>query len=201
MSKKSRVSTVLRTISSAALLSAVFCLAPLSASYAGHFKNDYDGDFAPPYKAWPEGTRTANRTPSGNIIYPQWLIVRPEHYGFLPMTSNWDAQNKHPQQWAGQDWDPAAWNAQQWTPEIALKKFYQNGILTSQYTRQGNPPTPVLEVGPRFYKLSDLDQRRVLKLLSDYTGVFNSGCPAIELHDWYSHKTIGTYTPQGMFLN
>lgn len=62
---------------------------------------------------------------------------------------------------------------------------------------------PVLELGPTFYKISDLDQRRALKLLADFpfTGVFNEGFLVVEPRDWHTAEIVGTYTPKGMFMN
>lgn len=152
--------------------------------------------------------RTANRTADGLSIYPPSLFATPEHYEFLPMTSNHDPHHQHPQQWDGQDWDPAAWDGKQWTPETTLKKFFRSGIFYRQYMggskRVNNPKVqaqiPVLEVGPRFFKLSDLDRRRSLKLLADYTEVFQKGFESIELRDWNTQEILGHYTPKGMFL-
>jgi hypothetical protein len=59
---------------------------------------------------------------------------------------------------------------------------------------------PVLEVGPTFYKLSDLDQRRALKLLAQYTEVFERGYTQIDLRDWKTRSSVGHFTPKGMFL-
>ncbi|MDE1151851.1 MAG: hypothetical protein PW788_04865 [Micavibrio sp.] len=171
-----------------------------SAAKAGHFPNDYDGDFSPNSQFFSEDARTAARTPSGMIFVPPRLTARQEHYGFLPGVSNWDPQNKHPQQWDGQDWDPTMWN-KDWTPEVAIRKFYQNRYFEKQYLTPGKPPLPVLELGPRFYGLSDLDQRRMLKLIADYNQIFEQGFPVIELVDWHTHKIVGTYTAKGMFLN
>lgn len=152
--------------------------------------------------------RTSNRTPSGELIYPAWLFATPEHYEFLPHTSNHDPQHSHPQQWKGQDWDPSAWNSRQWTPEIALQKLFEGKVFHRQYNRKsffGNIPgssgTPVLEVGPNFYKLSDLDRRRSLKLLADHTGVFENGHTMIQLRDWHTRKVVGNYTEKGMHLD
>lgn len=152
--------------------------------------------------------RTAGRSPDGLTIWPTWVFQRPEHYEFLPMVSNRDPHHQHPQQWEGQDWEPTAWN-EQWTPEIALKNFYKNRTFHRQYmsgaTRLNNPKVqaqvPVLELGPTFYKLSDLDQRRALKLLADYTGVFEKGYQIIDLHDWRTRESVGQYTAKGMYLN
>jgi hypothetical protein len=90
------------------------------------------------------------------------------------------------------------WNPE-WTPAIAVKKFFEARIFSRQYMRHGN--TPVLEVGPTFFKLSDLDRRRTLKLLSSYTAIFNQGYDAVQLVDGSTKDIIGVYTPKGMFLN
>jgi len=152
--------------------------------------------------------RTAGRSPDGLSIFPKWVFQRPEHYDFLPMTSNHDPHHQHPQQWDGKDWEPAAWDGQKWTAESALKGFYKNHTFHKQYMagaeRVNNPGVqaqiPVLEVGPTFYKLSDLDQRRALKLLAQYTGVFEKGFTQIDLRDWKTRDSVGHFTPKGMFL-
>jgi hypothetical protein len=181
----------------AAGASALIALAPLAAP-AGHFKTYNDKGYETLNPSWQEESRTQNRTPSGNILYPRWLMERPEHYEFLPYVSNWDAQHKHPQQWKGQDWDPSKWNPKQWTPEIAVKKFYEGRIFERQYMRGA---VPVVVLGPTFYKLSDLDQRRTLKLLTDHTDIFGKGYQMVELRDWHSKNAVGSYTPKGMYLN
>lgn len=152
--------------------------------------------------------RTAGRSPDGLSLFPKWVFQRPEHYDFLPMTSNHDPHHQHPQQWDGQDWEPAAWDGQKWTAETALKGFYKNHTFHKQYMggaeRVNNPKVqaqiPVLEVGPTFYKLSDLDQRRALKLLAQYTEVFERGYTQIDLRDWKTRSSVGHFTPKGMFL-
>lgn len=156
---------------------------------------------APPSaKAYQEEMRTANRTATGEHIYPEWVLELPEHYEFLPYTSNHDPQNDHPQQWQGQDWDPSMWNAQ-WTPETAVHKFYQARIFTRQYMTRGKNGLPVLELGPTFFKISDLDQRRTLKLLVDDSGVLADGFDVVVLKDWYTKDVVGSYTARGMQLN
>lgn len=180
-------------LGAAALLAAA---AP--AARAGHFKDYNDRNYERLNPTWHEEDRTQNRTPSGVIEYPHWLMDRPEHYEFLPLVSNWDAQNKHPQQWKGQDWDPSKWDGKMWTPEIAVQKFYEGRIFERQYMRNN---MPVVVLGPTFYKLSDLDQRRTLKLLSDHTGIFGKGYQMVELRDWNTKAVVGSYTPRGMYLN
>lgn len=147
-----------------------------------------------------DAMRTVNRLPTGDICTPEKFYHKPEHYGFKPYVSNWEPHHDHPQQWQGQDWDPTMWN-KDWTPEVALKKFFKARIFESQYLRKGKPPVPVLVVGHKFYKISDLDRRRALKLLADYTNVFGEGYPVIQLNDWHTKEIVGTYTPKGLFLH
>lgn len=154
----------------------------------------------PPAAAYQEEERTIHRLPSGDILYPGWVLELPEHYEFLPATSLHHPQHDHPQQWEGQEWDPSMWN-QYWTPEKTLKKFFKTGIFTRQYMTRGRHSRPVLEVGPTFFKLSDLDQRRCLKLLIDTSDIFNRGHDVIELRDWHTNDAVGSYTRKGMQLN
>jgi hypothetical protein len=144
-----------------------------------------------------EVDRTVHRTVPGIIHYPEWLYTKPDHYEFSPLVSNADPQNDHPAEWDGQDWDPTQWN-KNWTPQVAIHKFYQANIFKRQYM---DGAVPTLELGPTFFKLSDLDRRRTLKLLMDTSAVFKKGAKAVKLTDWYSHDVVGFYTPKGMFLN
>lgn len=153
----------------------------------------------------PRETRTVNRDVVGDVFYPDFLTDKPEFYEFSPAVSNHDPQNQHPQQWAGQDWETSAWN-KHWTPERAVKYFFANKVFHAQKDRSNfllrnsdRGPISVLEVGPNFYKISDLDQRRSLKLYADYTEVFTR-YKMIELRDWKTGQAIGAYTQRGMQL-
>lgn len=151
-----------------------------------------------PAFAHEEQNRTQNRTVLGIPVTPDWLLRKPEHYEFTPQVSNHDPQNQHPAAWEGQDWDTSKWG-RGWTSDSTLRKFFEARIFERQYMEDGK--VPVLQVGPTFYKLSDLDQRRTLKLLTDHTGIFKKGHKVVELVDWSTHEIVGTYTPKGMFLN
>lgn len=192
-----------KTVFTLALAIAVGFSAPADAGR--HRSDEAAGDMmvksnSPVVNGFRDAARTVNRLPSGDSLAPQYMFERPEHFAFTPLVSNWDPQNMHSQQWDGQDWDPSRWN-QNWTPESTLGKFFQDRVFERQFMRKAKPPVPVLELGPVFYKLSDLDQRRALKLLIEHTGVFQQGFPVIELRDWHTHNIVGTYTPKGMFLN
>ncbi|MDD9901458.1 MAG: hypothetical protein OXT65_10800 [Alphaproteobacteria bacterium] len=149
------------------------------------------------YQHYGTEQRTVHRSVTGQIFYPKWVLNVPEHYEFLPQVSNHDAQHRHPAQWEGRDWDPTLWSPG-WTPEQAVDNFFRARIFKAQYMVKG---MPVLELGPKFFRLSDLDRRRTLKLLADTTGVFDNGHKAFMLRDWYTKDIVGNYTPKGMFLN
>lgn len=150
-----------------------------------------------PAWAWEEENRTVNRTVLGIPVTPDWIYNRPDHYEFLPLVSNHDPQHQHPAAWEGQDWDTARWNSA-WTPDKTLRRFFVMRIFERQAMRGD---VPVLVLGPTFYKLSDLDQRRALKLLCDQSGVFAQGHAVVQLVDWSSADVVGTYMPQqGMML-
>lgn len=144
-----------------------------------------------------EDQRTFNMFPDGHIFYPAWLFNKPDHYEFSPAVSNWDPQHQHPRAWDGQDWSPSMWNAA-WTPEKTITHFFQLRVFEKQYIDES---IPVLEVGPMFYQLSDLDQRRSLKLLTDTTGIFTKGYSMVMLRDWKTGRIVGNQTPKGMHLN
>jgi hypothetical protein len=182
------------------LLSGACLLAALMSApaEAGNFKTYRNADYERPYTSWTEENRTTGRTTHGKLDRPEHVMRRPEHYEFLPYVSNWDAQHKHPQQWQGQDWDTSMWN-KHWTPDSAVKKLFEGRVFKRQYMRSST--VPVLELGPIFYQLSDLDQRRTLKLLADTTGIFGKGFGMVELRDWNTRDVVGSYTPQGMYLN
>jgi hypothetical protein len=142
---------------------------------------------------WPAPERTANRSVSARILYPKWILQTEEFPEYNPARSNRAA---HPAQWEGQDWDPAMWN-KDWTPETAVRKFREADIIHAQYFEKN---MPVVETGTMFYKISDLDRRRVLKLFADYSGVFAKGYKTITLRDWKTHEVVGTYSEKGMLL-
>jgi hypothetical protein len=146
---------------------------------------------------WKNEDRTSNRTILGDIIYPQWVMETPEHYEFSPLKSNHDPQTDMPEQWAGQDWDTSKWDGKDQTPQLAIRRFYAVRIFTAQYAEHR---VPVLELGPRFWQLSDLDRRRAIKLVAEHTHVFEKGAKTIVLRDWKTKDNIGEYTPKGMYL-
>lgn len=151
-----------------------------------------------PVLADSDSSRTANRTVGGSLFYPDRLMARPQHDQFLPRHSNTDMQKQHPMSATGSDWDSAAW-PKNWGGGTALKKLFRGRVFERQYMRGG--VMPVVELGPTFWQLSDLDQRRSLKLLADESHVFESGYTSIELVDWKGSRVLGVYTSAGMVLN
>ena len=150
---------------------------------------------ASPGKSFAEvdnSSRTSHRTVFGRKIYPKQGVL-PRNY------SNWEQQRQHPAAWDGQDWDSSRWNPADWSVDIAVAKFFRMRIFERQYIRAGG--IPVVELGPTFYKLSDLDRRRTLKLLAEQDHVFDQGYGIVELIDWLTGDIIGVYTPKGMYLN
>lgn len=130
----------------------------------------------------------------------------PAHCEFIPIISNMGADSGRAAgeaasaeaAYSGQDWETDKW-PDGWTPETALQKFFQGRIFARQYMRYDQ--IPVVELGPVFYQLSELDQRRTLKLLAEHTSIFRQGYKAVELVDWSTHDVMGAYTPDGLFLN
>lgn len=148
-----------------------------------------------PGHAHADEDRTSGRTVTG--IFSRPFLAYPDRFAeFKP--KGWDSRHYHPGQWQGMDWDTSAWNAN-WTPEATLERMYKSGVLYRQYL---DHKRPIIEVGPRFYEFSDLDQRRTMKLLCDYFHIFDEGSTFVEMRDWKTHDRIGVYTQStGMLLD
>lgn len=101
---------------------------------------------------------------------------------------------RHPEQWKGLGWDTSAW-PEGMTDEDVLNAMYGANIFRRQYVNRKNKA--IVEVGSTFYKLSDLDKRRSLKLLADYFDFFGSGHAAFEVKDWKTRQRIGEYNKKG----
>ena len=152
-------------------------------------------------------SRTAGRSVMGEMFYPKWLMQRPLYDEFSPRHSNYHPQHQHSMQWYGQYWDTAAWNAD-WTPDKTISRFFAAKIFHARYMEKSSVDkktvmqVPVLELGPKFWSLSDLDRRRALKLFADESGVFNDGTQSMFLlRDWKTREVLGNVTPDGMYLN
>lgn len=146
---------------------------------------------ASPAFAYAKSSREANHEIFGRKLRSNQLLP-PENY------SNWEQQRQHPAAWDGQDWDSSKWPPDM-TADSVIRKLFKNRIFERQYMQRGR--VPVVELGPVFYKLSDLDRRRTLKLLTDQGGIFGRGYDVVELVDWLTRDIIGVYTPNGMYLH
>lgn len=160
------------------------------------------GIFAPAASlADDEEYRTVNRVIPGNAASYGLIPAKPAHNEYIPLISNYEKRHQNTPAhavYSEQDWEPDQWKAP-WTAEFAIRKFFQMRIFERQYMRYGQ--VPVVELGPVFYKLSDLDQRRTLKLLTDQAAVFEHGYGVVELVDWSTHDLVGSYTQSGLSLN
>lgn len=147
-------------------------------------------------KGEPTEQRTAGRDVAADLSpWPDWMMDRPQYFEFTPMVSNHDAQNQHPGQWEGQQWDTSKW-PRGWTAQKALEKFKVGGIFAG-YNAKGRD----ILLGPTFYKLSQLDQNRTLKLLTDQTGAFAQTETPVLLRDHVTRKIVGSYGPTGLQMN
>lgn len=144
-------------------------------------------------------SRTAGRAVAADPHpYPGWMMNRPGYYEFTPMVSNHDAVHDMRGEYDGQDWDTSKWPAN-WTADKALNKFYDAGIFTHQSLH--GPGARTVDLGPTFYKLSVLDQNRMLKLLTDADGTFASDTSPVILRDHATRKMVGSYAPTGLQMN
>ncbi len=118
--------------------------------------------------------------------YPNW--------SFNPKTDPQFYKYRHSQQWRSLEWDTSKW-PEYMTAASVLNTMYKSAIFSRQYiSKEGRF---ILEVGPRFYKLSDLDKRRALKLLADYFNLSKRNIVAFEVRDWRNSVKIGEYNRYG----
>ncbi len=142
-------------------------------------------------------SRTAGRIVTANPDSPFKTVSGPKWRKALPRM--WDPKHEHPQMWKGMEWDTSKWTEARWQPQRTLQRFYDKRIFERQYVNGDGGL--VIDVGPNFYKLSDLDRRRTLQLVAEYFKVFESGAAGFHLHDWYTHNHIGMFTAKGMQLD
>jgi len=142
--------------------------------------------------------RTAGRSSLGWDIDEGGINKSLKHYEFLGMRSNWRVQVDQPAALQGQAWDTAQWNSK-WIPHGVIAELFNKGVFYIFYIKAEQ--VPILELGPVFYTLSDLDRRRTLKLFIDQSDILQKGNKILTLIDWKTKKIVGSYTAEGMFLN
>ncbi len=102
------------------------------------------------------------------------------------------------QQWGAEDWYVQDWLSQYHDQFVLIDGFFKSDILREQ-TEDGD--TPVLIVGPNFYRLGGFDKRRVLTTLDSVYGITdNTENAVILLKDWHTKKEIGVFTKAGLQL-
>lgn len=129
--------------------------------------------------------------------YFSWWPSHWENLTFEPYLEG--PKHPHNTQWDRQKWEPADWAAQRegGSAEV-IQGFYRARILSRQFI---DDEMPVLEVGPNFYHLSGYDKRRVTKLVDDHYQITANHLNAMYIiHDWRTHRPIGTYTAHGLQL-
>ena len=119
-----------------------------------------------------------------------------------------EAKWPHNSQWANDQWSPQDWiDARGGNAMAVVNGFYSAGIINDQYF--AGDDVPVLEVGQRFFDLSDLDKQRVSAFIDHVFGVTRSdnGHGAFRLvfvEDsyfwglWKEKRDIGLFTAQGV---
>ena len=151
-----------------------------------------------------KNTRTANRTVDAEgapLPFHLRSAKRKKYsWSYQPALDPIWAKYRHGQQWEGLYWDTARWPADM-SEEQVLKAFYGADIFRRQYViDKKHQAKAVLVVGPTFYKLSDLDRRRSLKLVADHFNFFDSGFTGFDVTDWRTREKIGEYNEKGFQL-
>ncbi len=128
---------------------------------------------------------------------PCWFAWWPSHWRDM----NWEKRHfedgKTPitTQWHDEKWSPADWVAQSGGNGMEMiQRFYDAGIVADQYV---DDDTPVLEVGPAFFRLGGLDKRRVVASVDHVyhvTGTGKGKPDTIQVVAKSTRKTVGYYT-------
>lgn len=108
---------------------------------------------------------------------------------------------KHPlnAQWYGKEWYAEDWLVQYERDLDLIDGFYKADILREQVVDKDE--TPVLVVGPNFYRLSGYDQRRITHVVDVvYNVTAGSAAQVFKLRDWKSGRDIGHYSSTGLVL-
>lgn len=110
-----------------------------------------------------------------------------------PVHGHWQA--RPPNDYA---WQPDDWIAQRKSGLKLIHDFYRVGIFKDQTIEDG---TPVLTVGPQFYRLSGFDQERVMQTLDEvYEITSPSDVAIVMVKDWRSGRYIGVFSNTGLQL-
>lgn len=119
----------------------------------------------------------------------------PVKHDFKPYLADQDIRKRS--LWDNDNWKPQDWIDAVGGNKAVLNDFYDDGILTEQYTDGDN--LPVLEVGETFMQLSSLDQRRVLQVVDhifEITSSEENGSFYVYHHEKKSHP-LGMYNKHG----
>lgn len=100
-------------------------------------------------------------------------------------------------------WEDKNWYAEDWLVQrdgmSLVSGFYDADIFRDQRTGKRN--TPILVVGPNFYRLSGFDKRRVVTILDQVYGITAERGGIFMLEDWYTQAPIGVFDKEGLRLH
>ncbi|MCB9979276.1 MAG: hypothetical protein H6862_06715 [Rhodospirillales bacterium] len=132
---------------------------------------------------------------------PCWFAWWPSHWTKMDWEKRHFEDGKTPinTQWNDVSWLPQDWIAQSNGDGMSMiQRFYDAGILSDQYL---DDETPVLEVGPGFYRLGGYDKRRVIAAVDAvYHATSRAARKAIRIEDSRTGKPLGFYTASGLVL-
>lgn len=95
-------------------------------------------------------------------------------------------------------WHPSDWTNQRGRDTGTLVRGWQNAGIIADYDLDED--VPLMEVGSGFYRLSDTDKSRVLKIFAAHTGIIWNRRGILRLRDARTGKVIGMYTAHGLML-
>jgi hypothetical protein len=161
------------------VIALTFCLAPVAD-----------------YKTAAAENRTAGRNVDADQTQLRSLrYTAPQNEPYWEWKHGPDLEHDMPVQWRGQEWDPEKWQQQGWSAERPIANLFRFGAFEALVDRNGEA---FLHIGAPFFELSELDQRRSIKLIAEEAGIFAKGYDALNIYSAPHYRQVGTYSRSGL---
>ncbi|MGM0422841.1 MAG: hypothetical protein ACQEQL_07080 [Pseudomonadota bacterium] len=143
-------------------------------------------------------SRTAKRTVDADQTQARSLrYTAPQTERYWEWKHGPDFKHDMPDQWRGQEWDPQKWQKQGWSAQRTIANLFRFGAFEALVERNEEA---FLHIGKPFFELSELDQRRSIKLIVDEADIFAKGYDTLNIYSEPHYRQIGTYRKSGLTL-
>lgn len=142
------------------------------------------------------------------ICTADFAEARPVRVSFWGQNTYFHYYMEHPSQAHVHQWKNNAWSPHDWTmldksrdADTLLKKMQHANIIYDVVIDEDDEETPVVEVGPGFYKLGGQEKRRMAAYLDHVYGFTSSKQDGVFfLNDARTDDQIGIYSRYGLQL-